>query len=247
MTPTGELKGQALRDFLERVAQYQDRLAKLSRRRDPRVLDALVQAARIDETTLLDIDALATQVEAMHAWMRERTPDVLGHLKTFRKDDPEHQAKKLVFRTEMNGSPRETVVDHAFLTSPEYAELVALREVFAQAGQKTPGTQNSAEPMYRVRFEESESTAKSVQEVLTAVRADASRGLSIQRFKGLGEMNPEQLWETTMNPETRTLLQVRVEDAVESDDIFALLMGEAVEPRREFIEKNALDVQNLDI
>ncbi len=236
-TSTGELKGPALRAFLERVAQYQDRLAKLSRRRDPRVLDALVQAARIDETTLLDIDALARQVEAMHAWMAERTPDVLGHLKTFRKDDPEHQAKKLVFRTEMNGSPRETVVDHAFLTSPEYGELVALREVFAQGGP----------PPYRVRFEESETSAKSVQEVLSAVRTDASRGLAIQRFKGLGEMNPEQLWDTTMNPETRTLLQVRVEDAVESDEIFALLMGEAVEPRREFIEKNALDVQNLDI
>jgi DNA gyrase subunit B len=236
-TAAGEVKGQALRSLLERVAQYQDRLAKLSRRRDPRVLDALVQAARIDETTLLDIDTLAAQVEAMHRWMRERTPDVLAHLKTFRKDDPEHQAKKLVFRTEMNGSPRETVVDHAFLTSPEYAELVSLREAFAQGGP----------PPYRVRFEESETSAKSVQEVLAAVRADASRGLSIQRFKGLGEMNPEQLWETTMNPESRTLLQVRVEDAVESDDIFALLMGEAVEPRREFIEKNALDVQNLDI
>ena len=236
-TPAGEVKGAALGALLERVAQYQDRLAKLSRRRDPRVLDALVQAARIDETTLLDIDALARQVEAMHAWLGERTPDVLGHLKTFRKDDPEHQAKKLVFRTEMNGSPRETVVDHAFLTSPEYAELVALREVFAQGGP----------PPYRVRFEESEASAKSVQEVLAEVRQDASRGLSIQRFKGLGEMNPEQLWDTTMNPESRTLLQVRVEDAVESDDIFALLMGEAVEPRREFIEKNALDVQNLDI
>jgi DNA gyrase subunit B len=247
-TPSGvELKGPALRDFLERVATYQDRLAKLSRRRDPRVLDALVQAARIDETTLLDIDALASQVEAMHAWMRERTPDVLGHLKTFRKDDPEHQAKKLVFRTEMNGSPRETVVDHAFLTSPEYAELLALREVFAQAGQGQPLSKPVGQPSYRVQFEESEASAKSVQEVLSAVRADASRGLSIQRFKGLGEMNPEQLWDTTMNPETRTLLQVRVEDAVESDDIFALLMGEAVEPRREFIEKNALDVQNLDI
>jgi DNA gyrase subunit B len=247
-TPAGgELKGAALREFLERVSSYQDRLAKLSRRRDPRVLDALVQAARIDETTLLDIDALASQVEAMHAWMRERTPDVLGHLKTFRKDDPEHQAKKLVFRTEMNGSPRETVVDHAFLTSPEYAELVALREVFAQAGQGQSLSADGVQPSYRVRFEESESSAKSVQEVLSAVRADASRGLAIQRFKGLGEMNPEQLWDTTMNPDTRTLLQVRVEDAVESDDIFALLMGEAVEPRREFIEKNALDVQNLDI
>jgi DNA gyrase subunit B len=98
-----------------------------------------------------------------------------------------------------------------------------------------------------VKLEEGERVALRIQDILAAVLADASRGLAIQRFKGLGEMNPEQLWETTMNPDSRTLLQVRVEDAVESDEIFSLLMGEAVEPRREFIEKNALDVQNLDI
>jgi len=124
------------------------------------------------------------------------------------------------------------------LKSPDYAQLLDVHGEIA-ALHKGPCTVVDASGK--------EATTRSVDELIRAVMDFAKDGLTMQRYKGLGEMNPEQLWETTMNPESRTLLKVTMEDAVGADEIFTILMGDAVEPRREFIERNALDVVNLDI
>ncbi|MFA4991352.1 MAG: DNA topoisomerase (ATP-hydrolyzing) subunit B [Candidatus Omnitrophota bacterium] len=117
----------------------------------------------------------------------------------------------------------------------------------ADKGDKKEKGKEKKKP-YKITSEEHDTKELgTLKECLDYVREIAKKGLSIQRYKGLGEMNPEQLWETTMNPETRTLLKVTMEDAVEANEMFTVLMGDAVEPRRAFIEKHALEVRNLDI
>ena len=230
------ITGERLKTLLESVISYEARLEKLSGRRDSRVVDALVQGGNFTPGILPTPEA-QVQLDKVTEWLEARHPELLEQIqKIERLDDPEHSSKKLVFITLVNGGPRETVVDQAFLSSPEFEGLMKLKEKLHLFG---------AGP-YTVTIGDETSVANNYQAVLKLALDDAQKGLAIQRYKGLGEMNPEQLWETTMDPTRRTLLQVKIEDAVESDSMFSLLMGEEVEPRRLFIEKNALEA-NLDV
>jgi DNA gyrase subunit B len=100
---------------------------------------------------------------------------------------------------------------------------------------------------FLLQFDKTSLPAYSLKNLLHIILTQGKKGMTIQRYKGLGEMNPEQLWETTMDPERRTILQVKLEDAVAADEMFTVLMGDAVEPRREFIEEHSHEVRNLDI
>jgi len=136
----------------------------------------------------------------------------------------------------VNGVQKNCTFNKHFFTSSEYQaikELTQALEGFLSAGAY-------------IKRGEKQQPVNTFTEVVEWLMTEARRGLQIQRYKGLGEMNPTQLWETTMNSETRNLLRVRIEDAVASDEIFTTLMGDQVEPRRDFIEKNALYVTNLD-
>src|SRR5262249_51552717 len=105
----------------------------------------------------------------------------------------------------------------------------------------------AGDPPFMLGDGEAAAEVASLPQAVARIMAQARKGLDITRYKGLGEMDPPELWETTMNPESRTRLQVKIEDAYEADDIFSTLMGDEVEPRRKFIEANALNVRNLDI
>jgi DNA gyrase subunit B len=149
--------------------------------------------------------------------------------------DEEHGLHSLVFQKSGNGD--KLTLNWDFLSSAEwqrlfhlYAEMVPLEK-----------------PPFTVRQNGSKFSAESREQLLEHIRAIGKKDLTIQRYKGLGEMNPEQLWSTTMNPESRTLMRVSIDDAVQTNEIFTILMGDAVEPRRRFIEENALNVRNLDI
>jgi len=132
-----------------------------------------------------------------------------------------------------------TCMDSETFRSPQFTEIRALLEQVSILG----------EPPYRDVSEDVKNPVilESSKSLIDHILSVGKKGITVQRYKGLGEMNPEQLWGTTMNPEKRTLLQVTVDDAVLADEIFTTLMGDEVEPRRDFIYKNALDVSNLDI
>ena len=149
--------------------------------------------------------------------------------------DEEHGLHSLVIQK--NGNGRKLTINWDFLSSVEWQRLFHLYAEMAPL----------EKPPFFIKQNGGKNTVGSREALLEHILALGKKDLTIQRYKGLGEMNPEQLWSTTMNPESRTLMKVSIDDAVQTDAIFTILMGDAVEPRRRFIEENALNVRNLDI
>jgi len=190
----------------------------------------------MDAEAVKDKTRLVEQIESVQDYLERFHPDVLP-LYPVLEEDPAYPGFRLRIETHHGGTRKETLIDRDFLTRAEFGELRKLRERFRELGS----------PPFEIKDGERLDTIPSVEAVLDRVLAAGQKGQAITRYKGLGEMNPDQLWETTMNPATRTLLKVTVDDAVAADEIFNMLMGDAVEPRRLFIEHHALEVSNLDI
>jgi DNA gyrase subunit B len=234
---SSEVSGDVLKALLDEVLQYRRLLGRIDKRRDARVVDAVIEGTKLDAEALRDHQLLEAGKVALEKALEKAAPNETRDVVL--APDPEHGCEKLVVRLGLSGAVRETAVDHVMLSGPEFAELARLRQEFAALGRA---------PYQLVARDGADGqVAPSPIELVEMVKKSASKGLEIQRYKGLGEMNPEQLWETTMDPARRTLLEVHADDMAEAELMFTTLMGDAVEPRREFIEKHALDATNLDI
>ena len=231
------LVGQPLQGYIKKIARWEKLMILIGKKKKNRtVVEALLLEDGFGEETLKDQNALQSIEARLASYVNLIAPEQ-SPLSCQLEEDAEHNCFKLVVSTRANGTGYQTTIDREFLTSPEYREIRKLFTDLSAIGL----------PPYAVEDGDNKTALKSLTEILKFVMEGGKKGQYIQRYKGLGEMNPEQLWETTMNPETRVLLQVRIEDAVEADEIFSTLMGDEVEPRRKFIEEHALTVKNLDI
>jgi DNA gyrase subunit B len=239
------MKGARLGAWVEKVEAFRENLAKLVSRGYPEdALKVLLLSGLTDKKALADPERVRAAAEILEA-SGFRAVQV-GH-------EEEHGGNVISFHSRRDGVDREVRVDWSLVTSVEYRALAGNAAGLEALGAKRYELKKSEEPeegdapakRSRAKIEPVE--VESLDEAMETLYGGAKKGLSIQRYKGLGEMNAEQLWETTMDPQKRRLLQVKIDDDVEADNIFTVLMGDQVEPRREFIETNALNVRNLDV
>jgi DNA gyrase subunit B len=228
-----ELKGAALKTLVRRALHMERMYESLERRAKERpiamALAQLITDKQASADTFRDDQALGKLAETII--------DAVDNSNLQSKITPDTESTwKIVFTHARNGATPPTVVDLALFHSGE------MREIRRLSGELEP----YGSP-YKIKTGEEEHTIDSLKAVADAVLAAGQKGVEIQRYKGLGEMNPEQLWQTTMNPEARSMLRVEVASQEDAEEIFARLMGDQVEPRRQFIEENALNVKNLDI
>jgi DNA gyrase subunit B len=231
------LSSRNLLEMIKTVIRQQKILARLARRKmDPDILLTFVRLETFTKAALKSEKEIKRLIEEAKRILKKEARKKEG-IEFQVEQDAEHGSFNLRCLSSSNGSSLETILDLELVSSAQFEELRRLSQNLKPLGQP-PFVLKAGETTHEVP-----SLSQLIQEIFTL----SKKGVEIQRYKGLGEMNPEQLWETTMNPETRTLLQIRVEDAIKADETFTVLMGDQVEPRRDFITRNALSVTNLDI
>jgi DNA gyrase subunit B len=222
-----ELSGNSLKKLLQGLIRFYDIIERLSRKGySQRFIEFIVTNKLTEKSSFKDSHLMQTFLEKMQKNGFEVSMSL--------NEENEYYE---FYITETRNGGHSFSINWEFYSSPEFRQLKSLTPEFYQL---LNGGSFLVENGDKTEIDDPELLLKSVME-------KGKKGLNIQRYKGLGEMNPTQLWETTMDPEKRSLLKVRIEDWVEADDIFSILMGDKVEPRRDFIQTNALEVTELDI
>jgi DNA gyrase subunit B len=230
------IQGATLENLALRYMEANSIIARWGRRYDAEVLRTLMGMEAIRPEQLDNREQRKQWAERLEQALRSVVDGGVRY-SVSAEQGGEGADPSLIVTREHHGSLSTKSLHAGFFRSPEYLRLSAigreLKDVLRGGAYVERGKERR--------------DVRTFAEAIEWLMSQAKQGQTIQRYKGLGEMNPEQLWETTVNPETRRLMQVRIEDAVAADEIFTTLMGDAVEPRREFIERNALAVANLDV
>ncbi len=237
------LSGQALEALAKEYMAAESIIERISSRYDEIVLRALSALPEIDSDLFENLDGLEKWAEDLSTMLPKTHGDRLTngnggyYTAAFERGDKDGEGVRIAVRKVQHGVGATRYIPREFFDTNEYRHIMdlagKLREMIGEGAFIERGDKRTA--------------IKSFDEAIEWLMIEARKGQSIQRYKGLGEMNPDQLWDTTVNPETRRLMQVKIEDVVKADEIFTTLMGDQVEPRREFIERNALTVSNLDV
>lgn len=229
------IQGQTLESLVVDYRQIERLIARLSRRYPEKLLNVLMIMPKLAESDFEKTGGLQTWIDDLSPKLNQDVKHGERFKVSMEKD--EHDTNSLCVRHYANGISHEYFLEADFFSSPEYQRLKIVGDSVGQLLEEGAFVQRG----------EKKFTVETFVQAIDWLMKEAKRGMTISRFKGLGEMNVEQLWDTTMNPNTRRMLQVTVEDAVAADEMFTTLMGDQVDSRREFIEKNALDAENIDI
>ena len=227
-TSAGVLTGTALSDIAQQMVLTEAVIRRISSLYDESILRAVQEIGEINLSNEQNANQIAEKLRAQLGGEANQVNVMF---------DPEDNTYRLEINKIVHGNIQASVIDSEFLASGDYRQI-------QKTSAMLQGLLGKGATIKRGEKEQLITTAK---QALDWLLGEAKHNLNIQRYKGLGEMNPEQLWETTMDPSVRRLLKVQIDDAIAADEIFTTLMGDNVEPRRAFIEDNALGVNNLDV
>jgi DNA gyrase subunit B len=220
-----QLSGKAIMPYIKNLSKFERLLEWFAKRKkDTAVIKALLHYD-LNNSLLKSEKEIKELIKKLKKEFPDLTEEILF--------DEEHQAHRI----ELKRAGLTLTIDEDFFASPDFKEL---KKLFSEL-------RGLGHPPYKVAHNSETQEFRSSRELFDFILSIAKKGITIQRYKGLGEMNPEQLWETTMSPGKRTLLEVSVEDSIKAEEIFSTLMGDQVEPRKDFIERHALEARNLDI